>query len=96
MEFLLQILLCLVFRFNFESSNLDHLHPVILIDQINPFISLYFPLSARRRSTFTDRQTSSRVKTAHSRLHSRTPTSYSSTPTIQTKRSLTMSAKPTH
>ena len=76
-------------------SNLDLPLPVTLSlsHEIHPFIS---PFSARRRSTFTDRQTPSRVKTAHSRLQSRTPSSYSNTPTLQTKRSLTISAKPTH
>jgi hypothetical protein len=52
--------------------------------------------SFRRRSTFVDRQTQSRIKTAHSRLQSQTQSIRSRTPNIPSKRSFTIPSKSSH
>ncbi|CAF4234575.1 unnamed protein product, partial [Rotaria sp. Silwood2] len=49
--------------------------------------------SIHRRSVYSDRQTPSRLRTAHSRLQSQTPSLCSTIPSIQNKRRLPLSTK---
>ncbi|CAF3613919.1 unnamed protein product [Rotaria sp. Silwood1] len=49
--------------------------------------------SIHRRSVYSDRQTPSRLRTAHSRLQSQTPSLCSTIPSIQNKRRFTLSSK---
>jgi len=74
--------------------NLDQQLQVSL-NRLNIFV-YSFQFKVRRQSAFIDRQTSARVKTARSRLQSHTSSVRSSTPSIQTKRRLTMSSKSAH
>ncbi|CAF1473696.1 unnamed protein product [Rotaria sp. Silwood1] len=49
--------------------------------------------SIHRQSVYSDRQTPSRLRTAHSRLQSQTPSLCSTIPSIQNKRRFTLSSK---